>query len=222
VSDGSQWKCDGSDLCGELAGIANTEFSRTYDGDPPSRRLRETRSFAMVVDISPLTEGHLLVVPKSHYLNFATAMLDHREEAAQLLDSARAWVRETYGAVTLFEHGSTADETGGACIAHAHVHVLPVEAAQVVALMRRDGLELLDNVAWSEIARARRPYLLCSDGDRSVVAFPPARTRHQYLRSAAGQVLGIPDPEWDWSIVVRGELLRDTIRRYRGAIDSAA
>ena len=222
MNDGGQWKCDGSDMCGELAGVTDTEFSRTYGGDPPSRRLRETARFAVMVDISPLTEGHLLVVPKRHYLNFATAILEHGDEAAQLLDSARAWVQATYGSVTLFEHGSTADATGGVCIAHAHVHVLPVEVAQVAAVMRRDGLELRESMDWAEIARARRPYLLCSDGDRSVVAFPAARTRHQYLRSAAGEVLGIPDPEWDWSVVIRGELLRDTVLRYRNTIDSAA
>jgi diadenosine tetraphosphate (Ap4A) HIT family hydrolase len=219
VSGDSTWKCDGSDLCAELSGSASTEFSRTYEGDPQSRILLETTNFAIVVDISPLVEGHLLVVPKKHYLNFASAMLDYRHEAVQVTQRARDWLRETYGSVALFEHGSTSGQSGGACIAHAHIHVLPVAATGLVAVMRHDELELtalLDIASWTEIAETPRPYLLCSDGERSLVTFPPARVRHQYLRCAAAEVLGIPDPQWDWSLVIRRNLLRNTVRRYRG------
>ncbi len=219
MSDDRGWKCDGSDLCAELSGSATTEFSRTYEGDPPSRILLETNNFAIVVDISPLVEGHLLVVPKRHYLSFASSMLDHRREAVQVTRKARDWLGRAYGSVALFEHGAASDQSGGACIAHAHVHVLPVAATGLVAVMRRDGLELTalsDITSWSEIAGTARPYLLCSDGEHSLVAFPPASVRRQYLRSAAAEVLGMPDPQWDWSLVIRRDLLRSTVRTYRG------
>ena len=218
MSGGSEWMCDGSDLCGELSGSTSTEFSRTYEGDPQNRILFETTNLTILVDISPLVEGHLLVAPKKHYLNFANAMMDYRHEAVQVTRTARDWVCQTYGSVALFEHGSTADRSGGACIVHAHIHVLPVAATGLVAVMRRDELELTalgDITSWTEIAETPRPYLLCSDGERSLVTFPSARVRRQYLRSAAAEMLGIPDPEWDWSLVVRKDLLRNTVRRYK-------
>ncbi|AVH59064.1 MULTISPECIES: HIT family protein [Streptomyces] len=221
MSGAREGKCDGSDLCAELSGATFTEFSRTYQGDPHSRVLLETANFAMVVDISPLVEGHLLVVPKKHYLSFARAMLDYRHEAISVVQRARDWVRKTYGTVTLFEHGSTAGQSGGACIAHAHIHVLPVESKRLVAVMQRDELELTalpDITSWTEATESQRPYLLCSDGESSCVALLSARVRHQYLRSASAEVLGIPDPQWDWSLVVRKDLLRGTVRRYRHAI----
>lgn len=219
MTDGREWKCDGSDLCAELSGSTSTEFSRTYEGDPQNRILLETTNLAIMVDISPLVEGHLLVAPKKHYLNFANAMMDYRHEAVQVTQRARDWVRETYGSVALFEHGSISDQSGGACIVHAHIHVLPVAATGLLAVMRRDELELnalQDIASWTEIAETTRPYLLWSDGERSLVTFSSARVRHQYLRSAAAEVLGIPDPEWDWSLVIRKDLLRNTVRRYRG------
>jgi diadenosine tetraphosphate (Ap4A) HIT family hydrolase len=219
MSGDTVWKCDGSDLCAELSGSAVTEFSRTYEKNPQSRILLESTNVAMIVDISPLVEGHLLVVPKKHYLNFASVMLDYRHEAVQVTQRAKDWVRETYGSVTLFEHGSTSDQSGGACIAHAHIHVLPIAATGLVAVMRRDELELTelsDITSWTEIAETPRPYLLCSDGEHSFVTFPSGRVRHQYLRSAAAEVLGIPDPQWDWSLVIRRNLLRNTVRRYKG------
>jgi hypothetical protein len=88
-----------------------------------------------------------------------------------------------------------------------------------MAVMRRDELELTalgDITSWTEIYKDSRPYLLCSDGERSFVTFPPLGVRRQYLRSAAAEVLGIPDPEWDWSLVIRKDLLRNTVRRYKG------
>jgi len=35
--------------------------------------------------------------------------------------------------------------------------------------------------------------------------------RSQYLRSVVGEIIGIPDPLWDYSLVIRKELLRDTV-----------
>jgi diadenosine tetraphosphate (Ap4A) HIT family hydrolase len=218
VSSGEEWKCDGSDLCAELSGHEPNEFTRTYDGDPPSRVLNETPHFATVVDISPLVEGHLLVVPRKHYLNFGNAMVDYPDEAIGTLQRARDWVRETYGPVALFEHGSTPDRAGGACIDHAHVHVLPLAAEALVDVMRGDELELeaLGDVAsWMYIADTSRSYFLCSDGESLLVAFPVRSVRRQYLRSAAGQVLGMSDPYWDWALFINKNLLRETIRRYR-------
>jgi len=225
MSGAREGKCDGSDLCAELSGAASTEFGRTYQGDPQNRVLLETINFAVVVDISPLVEGHLLVVPKKHYLSFTRAMLDYRHEALGVIQKARDWVRKTYGEVTLFEHGSAADQAGGACIAHAHLHVLPVETKRLVAVMRRDALDLSplpDIASWTDIADGQLPYLLCSDGELSFVALLSGRVRHQYLRSASAEVLGIPDPQWDWSLVVRQDLLRGTVRRYRSAISGLA
>ncbi|MEU4220817.1 HIT domain-containing protein [Actinoplanes sp. NPDC026623] len=213
-----EWNCDGSDLCAELAGSHSTEFSRTYEGYPRSRVLLETPNLALIVDISPLVEGHLLIVPKKHYFNFASAILDFPHEASKVTNFARDWIRETYGLVALFEHGSSSNESGGACIVHAHVHVLPVAATELVAVMRRDELGLdtaSDAASWTRVAGASRPYLLCSDGERTFVAFPQVRLRRQYLRSAAAEALGIPSPHWDWSLVIRKDLLRNTVRRYR-------
>jgi len=39
------------------------------------------------------------------------------------------------------------------------------------------------------------------------------KMRRQYLRSVAGGLLGIPDPEWDYALVVRKELFRATLSR---------
>lgn len=203
-----------------MSGHESNEFTRTYDGDPRSRVLDETHHFAIVVDISPLVEGHLLIVPRKHYLNFGSAMVDYPDEAIGALERARDWVRETYGTVALFEHGTTPDRAGGACIDHAHVHVLPVAAEALVDVMRGDDLELEtlgDIASWMDIADTSRSYFLCSDGESLLVAFPVRPVRRQYLRSAAAQVLGMSDPDWDWALFIRKDLLRETVRRYKVA-----
>jgi diadenosine tetraphosphate (Ap4A) HIT family hydrolase len=210
--------CDGSDLCAELAGDQPNAFAATYEGEPESRVLEESANFATIADISPLVEGHLLVAPRRHYFNFAAAMLEHRDEATAALSSAARWVRETYGASALFEHGTDPSGIGGACIHHAHVHVLPVAAVHLVAVMRSDGLDVAtvsDIHEWARAGSHNRSYLLCSDGQTFTMAFPSQPPRRQYLRAAAGEVLGIPDPEWDWSVVIRKHLLRATVEKYR-------
>lgn len=216
--DARDLSCDGSDLCTELSGSSTSAFSLTYEGDPASRILAKSTNFATVADISPLVEGHLLVAPKVHYFNYASAMQDHRNEAVTVLLDAARWVKATYGMVALFEHGSTHDGVNNACIHHAHVHVLPVSANALSDVMRSDhlGVETFDDIdEWLRIADAHRTYLMCSNGETFAIALPSASVRHQYLRAAAGRVLGIPDPEWDWSVVVRKHLLRATVDRFR-------
>src|SRR3712207_831311 len=54
------FQCPNSDFCAELAGTAETNFFRTYCGDPETRMLGNTDNLAVVADLSPLTSGHIL------------------------------------------------------------------------------------------------------------------------------------------------------------------
>jgi diadenosine tetraphosphate (Ap4A) HIT family hydrolase len=208
--------CDGSDLCSELAGTPDTDFSRTYLGDPPSRVLGGTRHLSVLADLSPLTVGHLLLVPREHHLSFAMVLHAHGAEVEHLSSVLLPWYREVFGEPTVLEHGSSSEMRGSACVNHAHWHLLPIPGDHATAIMARDGLPLekLKNIKdLGDSSRRNIPYFFCLY--RGQCFFSPAdrRLRRQYLRSVAGEVLGIPDPDWDWSVVVRKDALRMTVKR---------
>ncbi|RIW47982.1 hypothetical protein D3H59_08935 [Micromonospora endophytica] len=211
--------CNGAELCDELRSGDVNSFTATYRGDPASREIASMSGFRLIADPSPLTVGHLLLLPERHYLSFGHLDAARSDLVRSALCLLRPLYVATFGQMTILEHGSSST-IPSACITHAHWHVLPIDGARLVDVIARDGLvavPLPDFTALRQFAAADRPYYYCCYGDSSHVAFDAQRrVRAQYLRSAVGAMLGIPDPEWDWSLVIRKNLLRATMVATQG------
>lgn len=116
--------------------------------------------------------GHLLVVPVAHHICFGQVVRENSTEIADLLGRMLTEYERTFGPPTFLEHGSSSDMSASACVAHAHWHVVPVDAAEVNRWMVRDGLRPRELSDFTEL-----------------------------------------EPCWDYSLVVRKELLRETMSR---------
>jgi diadenosine tetraphosphate (Ap4A) HIT family hydrolase len=213
---GSSEYCRGADFCEEMSGNSDTTFMRVYNGRPPSRAVEVTDSFVVVADLSPLTVGHLLVLPREHHLSFATVIRRHLDELRELLDWLLPRYRGTFGEPTILEHGSAKDFDHDACITHAHWHVVPVDGSSIDQSMTDDGLTSTD---LRDIADLNDPqwldsayFLLLYRSLRRVFEPRPTLCR-QYLRSVISKPLRIPEPEWDYAVVVRKNYLRSTMER---------
>jgi diadenosine tetraphosphate (Ap4A) HIT family hydrolase len=212
-------QCPGSDLCNELGGVADTSFHATYQGDPPSRHVYGTRHFRLIVDLSPLVAGHMLLLPNQHHLNFGQIIIDNGDELRDLLDLVLPAYRNAFGPPAILEHGSSSDMSLAGCITHAHWHLVPVDAGAVDQHIVRDGLvqhHLTDISDLHEWAIRDEPYYYCSNGCDHTVYSVSRNSRRQYLRSVIGAIVGIPEPLWDYALVVRRDLLRHTVHLASG------
>ena len=94
---------------------ASTDFLFTSDGD-----------FLALPDISPIREGHVLLIPRVHEKSFValapTAALD------RFVQKIGDFLETTYQKdVVVFEHGSGSEGVvGSCCVEHAHLHLLPL------------------------------------------------------------------------------------------------
>ncbi len=211
--------CEGADFCHEIAGDTDVSFTRTYRGTPPTRRIVTTENFVLVADLSPLVVGHLLLLPRKHYLSYSKVVRDASEELLALL----AWLEPTYcmtfGMLCILEHGSSTDVDQRACITHAHWHLVPVAGDDVHSLMTADNLvahELcsvreLGDPAWTDSS-----YFLLYHAGWYRLYKPVGDLRRQYLRSIVGRLVGMSDPEWDYAVIVRMDHLRKTMALVRG------
>ena len=209
--------CD--DFCQELTGESDTSFNRTYQGDPPSRIICRGLNLTVMADLSPLCHGHILLVSNRHYFNFAEVARDHLDELADTTAQILKLYRDTFGEAVILEHGSVSDMQGSSCITHAHWHILPLMPGNLVHTMETDGLEStelhsLNNLA--AIAVRNAPYFLLACASFLRLFGPGQVMRQQYLRSIAGKELDIPDPEWDWALIVRKHLLRANVLATQG------
>jgi ATP adenylyltransferase len=76
-------------------------------------------------DLYPVTEGHLLMIPRRHTTDFFSMTVGEREDAFALIDDLVRRVKEEDPAVTGFNIGMNCGESAGQTVMHAHIHLIP-------------------------------------------------------------------------------------------------
>jgi diadenosine tetraphosphate (Ap4A) HIT family hydrolase len=94
-----------------------------------SRIINELESVVAIKDQYPVTEGHLLIVPKVHSKDWFLITDKERRDADALIRILKNRIAESDDTVTGFNIGVNCGESAGQTIFHAHIHLIP----------RRDG-----------------------------------------------------------------------------------
>lgn len=96
-------------------------FCKIIDGEIPSHKVYEDDDVFAFLDISPINEGHTLVIPKSH----TDSLWDLDEDSYSKVMSV---VKKLSAAVnTALQPARVGMNLEGFDVAHAHVHVVPLQ-----------------------------------------------------------------------------------------------
>ncbi len=98
-------------------------FSRIIAGDIPSYKITENEKFFAFLDIFPLREGHVLVVPKKEVDKFFDLPEDYLKE---LLLFAQPIARAIEAS---FDCNRCGLSVIGLEVPHAHLHLIPINSA---------------------------------------------------------------------------------------------
>ncbi len=82
--------------------------------------LEETSNFWIVCDHSPLTVGHILIIPKKHLSCVGEYSKNLMKEFEGLYNKVSKFINSNFGSVSTFEHGIV-----GQTVFHSHFHLLP-------------------------------------------------------------------------------------------------
>lgn len=97
-------------------------FSKIISGEIPAHKVAETSDFLAFLDINPLVEGHVLVIPKKE----VDYIFDMDEETyAGLLIFAKIVAEGVKKAIPCKKVGVSVI---GLEVPHAHVHLIPMNA----------------------------------------------------------------------------------------------
>ena len=111
-------------------------FCAIVAGEAPCHRVHEEERIVSFMDIAPVGDGHLLIVPKAHAANLLEM------DAATLADVARASLRLA-GALqrALEPHGIGVHQLNGTAagqtVFHYHMHLIPRNHGDPIAVHGR-------------------------------------------------------------------------------------
>lgn len=188
---------------------------------PQSRLICETDSFLVFPTLGAFVEGYLLICPKLHLPSYAWLDANRIEEYRHVLNKVQAAVSSQYGNSILFEHGATScGGRAGACIDHAHMHLVPT-TVDLSQLLEDKFLTTVLN-RWEDLSEWRdRPYLLYqSQDDRLMISRVTEDIPSQFMRRHLARNLNIPDL-WDWGAYLGLREMERTISKLRPLLEPA-
>jgi diadenosine tetraphosphate (Ap4A) HIT family hydrolase len=181
--------------------------------NPEDEIFDESENFYAKAALGHFVFGYTLIISKEHFPSFAYVPqhLFSELEAFRnnVLDKLHNICQHP---ITIMEHGAiNRCQRGGACIDHAHLHLMPLSADLYPVLSERFSFSELGSI--SEVRRfkdAQVPYLYYQgEGLLSYGVGLSQDVPSQILRQIACQALGTPEL-WDW----RNRPLRDVLQRF--------
>ncbi len=102
----------------------NCIFCKIAAGEIPSKTIYEDEQFRVILDISPASKGHALIIPKEHYADIYKLPEDMAGQAMILAKKLALHMTETLNCDG-FNIVQNNGETAGQTVFHFHIHLIP-------------------------------------------------------------------------------------------------
>lgn len=195
-------------------------FSLNKDLHLPAQEsiLWEDENIYVVPDLFPLVVGHMLVISKNHYNSFANAPIS----TINCVKSALQYLLNHVFCgqnVAIFEHGSITENSAGASISHAHLHVVPINF-DLKEEINKSPLITCPPQSWAlddlhVLSIKRQPYIFFQSNFESSIIYKVDNLPSQFLRKIIADKLG---NRYDWKKGMGGQVFikrfLETIKKY--------
>jgi ATP adenylyltransferase len=115
-------KMTSEDLVDQIENLPDCPFC--YD-NIKSRIVDELNSVVAIEDENPVSDGHLLIIPKRHCIDHFAMTQQEQMDANCLLKILRDRITENDSTVTGFNIGMNSGESAGQTVFHCHIHLIP-------------------------------------------------------------------------------------------------
>jgi diadenosine tetraphosphate (Ap4A) HIT family hydrolase len=181
--------------------------------NPEDEIIDESENFYAKAALGHFVFGYTLIISKEHFPSFACV-------PEYLFPELEAFRNNVFDKlhnicqhpITIMEHGAlNRCQRGGACIDHAHLHLMPLTADLYPTLSERFSFDELGSISGvRRFKDAQVPYLYYQrEGLDSHGVGLSQDVPSQMLRQIACQALGTPEL-WDW----RNRPLREDLQRF--------
>lgn len=98
-------------------------FCKIINGDIPCYKVYEDDVVLVFLDINPVSNGHMLIIPKKHFVDVTDIESDVMLHIFEIAKDMKKLVQDKLGC-----EGVTFSQNNGICqeVKHYHLHVIPV------------------------------------------------------------------------------------------------
>jgi histidine triad (HIT) family protein len=102
----------------------NCIFCKIIKEEIPASKVYEDEHVLAFIDISQVTKGHTLVIPKSHHQDLFDLPITHSKHIFSVIPKIAKGIKQAYQAEGLNIVNNNG-ETAGQTVFHYHVHLIP-------------------------------------------------------------------------------------------------
>lgn len=220
------------DLCQEIR-LGGTAVTGIGMSDRPgeegySRLIRRTSVVDVLAGLGAVIPGYLLLLPRRHLRSLGElSLLEIQHVFDDAWTMAKRVTRIFGGSVVLVEHGSSGQNNGpsGACIEHAHIHILPLDSGIDPSRFVLPDSTSLDNLAdLGVLAKKHQNYYYCAWSRTDAYLAVEPKLISQQARRTWAEAVGRKD-EWDWALfpfLANVRLTATKLRRDQLSLEEAA
>ncbi|MFD2508371.1 HIT family protein [Halalkalibacter alkalisediminis] len=102
----------------------NCVFCKIVNGEIPASKIYEDEHVLAFLDISQVTKGHTLVIPKNHHTDLFDLPQETSKHIYSVVPKLASAIKQTYNAEGLNMVNNNG-EVAGQTVFHYHVHLIP-------------------------------------------------------------------------------------------------
>jgi len=185
--------------------------------NPENTILFSTKNFIIIPDAAPIVPGHVLVISRNHYFGFARMnyqLISEYESLKNKVFSIKPFQHLDYIEI---EHGSTTEDAAGACIVHAHIHLIP-QISKLFPFILKELPVIENKKRMIDLIGENRPYIFVRSTNSDVQCYVAKDLQSQFMRKRICEKMNLDfvnTPDYN-----RNDWIKETIKFWRENIDN--
>lgn len=129
-------------------------FCKIIKGEIPSYTVFENDDVKAFLDISQVTKGHTLLIPKKHLTNIFDYTQADGARFLQYIPVVAEAIKKSDPAIKGLNVEINNGEIAGQVVMHSHIHLIPRYTKEEVNIPHNDHSKEYDDARYSEVASA--------------------------------------------------------------------
>lgn len=121
----------------------NCIFCKIIKGDIPSYTIYEDEIVKVILDINPVSNGHMLIIPKTHYVNLMDiddSVLSH------IMNTSKDLYKKYKDKLNMDGLSITQNNDYGQEVKHYHLHLIPRYENDNIEFIKPTNLDSVEDV----------------------------------------------------------------------------